>query len=194
MAERRRGNDLERALLEAAWLELTNNGYSGLTMEDVAERAGTSRPVIARRWTGKAELAVAAIRQEMAKYPLDVPDRGDVRTELMEFLDRASLRAVGLAAAFALLTSEFFSDVGSGPKSLHEALTRGELEVEKHILRRAVTRQEVRPSALEAPVSTLLGDLFRHHAIMNFAPPPADLRRAWVDAIFLPLVRTEPIR
>lgn len=192
MAERRRGDDLEGALLDAAWIELTNKGYSGLTMEGVAESAGTSRPVIARRWSGKAELAVAALRRKMAEYPLDVPDRGDLRTELLEFLDRASLRAIGIAAAFSLLSNEYFSDAQSGPKALHEALTRGELEVENEILRRAVARQEVRSSALEPPVSTLLGDLFRHHAIMNFAPPSEDLRRAWVDAIILPLARAEP--
>jgi hypothetical protein len=30
MTERRRGADLEHALLEAAWAELTNIGYAGL--------------------------------------------------------------------------------------------------------------------------------------------------------------------
>jgi AcrR family transcriptional regulator len=189
--ERRRGADLEQALLEAAWIELTTGGYSGLTMEAVAERAGTSRPVLARRWDGKAPLAIAAIRQQMLRYPLDVADRGDVRTELLEFLERASQRAEGIAAALSLFTSEYFSEVGSNPESLHSALICGEREVETQILERAVARGEVAEEKLVPPVSTLLGVLFRHHVIMNFAAPSEVLRTAWVDSIFLPLIRPD---
>ena len=56
MVERHRGAELEHAILEAAWLELEERGYAGLTMEAVAERSGTSRTVLARRWDGKAAL------------------------------------------------------------------------------------------------------------------------------------------
>lgn len=189
--ERRRGADLEKALLEAAWIELTTSGYSGLTMEAVAERAGTSRPVLARRWHGKAPLAIAAIRQHISHYPLDVADRGDVRTELLEFLERASQRAKGIAATLFLFTSEYFSDIGSNPASLHSMLMRGEQEVETQILTRGVARGEVDGDKLVPPVSTLLGVLFRHHVIMNFAAPSEMLRIAWVDSIFLPLIRPD---
>lgn len=189
--ERRRGADLEQALLEAAWTELTTHGYSGLTMEAVAERAGTSRPVLARRWDGKAPLAVAAIRRQMSRFPLEVPDRGDVRAELLEFLDRASQRAEGIAAALTIFTSEYFSDIGANPDGLHSALIRGEQEVEAQILMRAVARGEVAGDKLVPPVSTLLGVLFRHHVIMHFTAPAAPLRTAWVDTIFLPLIRPD---
>ena len=40
MGGRRRGADLEQAILEAAWFELSARGYAGLTMEAVAERVG----------------------------------------------------------------------------------------------------------------------------------------------------------
>ncbi len=188
-AERRRGDELEQALLDAAWAELTTHGYSGLTMEAVAERAGTSRPVIARRWDSKAALAIAAIRKQMRRFPLDVPDRGDVRTELLEFLELAARRASGIAATFTLFTSEYFSEIDSNPEALHSALIKGEEEVTATILRRAVIRGEVDSSKLVSPISTLLGDLFRHYAIMNFSAPPVSLRQAWVDEIFLPLLR-----
>jgi AcrR family transcriptional regulator len=189
MTERRRGADLEHALLEAAWAELTNNGYAGLTMEGVAERAGTSRPVIARRWDGKAPLAIAAIRQQMAKHPLEVLDRGNLRTELLEFLERASERAGAIAAAFTLFTSEYFSEISSNPEGLHKALIQGEVEIFAAILKRALARGEVAPEKLVPPVTTLIADLFRYHVVMNFAAPPDDLKEAWVDMLFLPLVR-----
>ena len=191
MAERRRGADLEHALLEAAWVELTNNGYAGLTMECVAERAGTSRPVIARRWAGKAPLAIAAIRQQMARHPLEVPDCGDLRTEVMEFLKRASERASAIAAAFSLFTSEYFSEISSNPEGLRKSLIQGEEEIFSMILERGVARGEVDPEKLVPPVTTMIADLFRYHVIMNFAAPPDDLKEAWVDTIFLPLVRAK---
>jgi AcrR family transcriptional regulator len=191
MKERRRGVDLEKALLDAAWAELTAYGYGGLTMDGVAARAGTSRPVLARRWSGKTELAIAAIRQQMAKSPLVVPDRGDVRTELLEFLKRASDRAVGIAAAFTIFTSDYFQETSSRPQDLRTLLTEGETQALSPILDRAVSRGEIDRKKLIPPVATLLRDLFRYHVIMHFSPPPPALRTTWVDSIFLPLVRTD---
>jgi AcrR family transcriptional regulator len=191
MGERRRGADLEHAILEAAWFELAERGYSGLTMEAVAEKAGTSRPVLARRWDGRAPLAVAAIRQQMAKHPLEVPDRGNLRTELLEFLDRVSDRASEIAVAFTLFSSEYFTESRSVPKDLRAALIQGKVQPLSVILERAVERGEVDPKRLIPPVASLLSDLFRHHVIMNFSVPPPALRKAWVDTVFLPLVRAK---
>jgi AcrR family transcriptional regulator len=189
MAERRRGADLEQAILDAAWSEMAERGYAGMTMEAVAERAGTSRPVLARRWVGKAPLAIAAIRQQMAKHPLKVKDRGNLRAELLEYLDRASDRASGIGAAFSLFSSEYFAESASAPKDLRAALIEGEVRTLSAILDRAADRGEIDPKKLIPPVASLLSDLFRYHAIMNFAAPPPALRKTWVDAIFLPLVR-----
>ncbi|SOC18354.1 TetR family transcriptional regulator [Alloalcanivorax xenomutans] len=191
MKGRRRGADLEAALLEAAWTELTERGYSGLTMEGVANRAGTSRPVLARRWNHKAELAIAAIRQQMAKHPMAVADRGDLRTELLEYLELASTRAKGIAAVFTLFSSEYFQDTSSTPQDLRTALLAGGKETLRALLDRAVERGEILEQNLAPPVDTLLGVLFRHHVLMTFSPPPEALRTAWVDRIFLPLVKPQ---
>lgn len=189
MKGRRRGADLDEALLDAAWSELTERGYAGMTMEAVAARAGTSRPVLARRWDGRAPLAIAAIRQQMAKAPLHVEDRGEVRAELLDYLEHASRRALAIAAAFSLFTSEYFHDTASTPTDLRTALTSGGPDTLGGILDRAVSRGDIDAEKLTPPVRTLLTDLFRYHAIMTFSPPPPDLRMAWVDSIFLPLVR-----
>jgi len=60
---RRRGAALEAALLDAAWDELQVTGYQAMTMEAVADRAGTSRAVLYRRWPKRAELVVATLRR-----------------------------------------------------------------------------------------------------------------------------------
>ena len=53
-AQRRRGPELEAALLDAVWWELAETGYARLTMEGVAARANTGKQVLYR----PTELAV----------------------------------------------------------------------------------------------------------------------------------------
>jgi len=76
---RRRGAALETALLDAAWDELQVTGYAGLTMEAVADRAGTSRAVLYRRWRNRPELVIAAMRRHRPMLSGEVPDTGSLR-------------------------------------------------------------------------------------------------------------------
>jgi AcrR family transcriptional regulator len=62
VTRRRYGAALERALLGAAWEELRESGYAGFTIDAVARRAGTSRPVLYRRWPNRAQLVLAGER------------------------------------------------------------------------------------------------------------------------------------
>ena len=188
MPERRHGADLEGAILDAAWEELSERGYAALTMDAVAKRAGTSRPVLARRWDGRAALVIAALRRRMADYPMDVPDRGNVRAELAEMLDLAAKRATALAEAFALFSTEYSRDKGGTPNDLRALLLAGEADSLAPILERGVARGEIDPRKLTLPIVSLLPDLFRHHALTTWSAPDADLRAAWIDTIFLPLV------
>ena len=72
---RRRGAELEQAILDAAWAELCEVGYTALTIEAVAKRAGTSKPVIYRRWPSRAHLVIAAWARQQ---PIETttPDTG----------------------------------------------------------------------------------------------------------------------
>ncbi|WP_371871433.1 TetR/AcrR family transcriptional regulator [Phytohabitans rumicis] len=99
---RRRGQELEDALLDAAWDELAAVGYARFTMEGVAARAGTSRPVIYRRWPNRAELAIAAIRHYGARQPVATPDTGSVREDMIVLLRDASASRIVLAALFSV--------------------------------------------------------------------------------------------
>lgn len=87
---RRRGDVLESALLEAAWEELAEHGYDALTIDAVATRAGTSRPVVYRRWAGKRELVLAAIAHLGAQEHRPPADTGSLRGDLIALLDKAS--------------------------------------------------------------------------------------------------------
>src|ERR1700684_675894 len=80
---RRRGAALEAALLDAAGAELQDTGYQAMTMEAVADRAGTSRAVLYRRWPKRAELAVAALRRHQPLLSGPIPDTGSLRGDVV---------------------------------------------------------------------------------------------------------------
>jgi len=88
-ATRRRGAVLEQAILDAAAEELKESGYSGLTMDRVARRAGTNKNAIYRRWPSRAALAVAAYGR-MTVTEARVPDTGELRGDALELLRAAN--------------------------------------------------------------------------------------------------------
>jgi hypothetical protein len=85
-SRRRRGAELETAVLDAAWDELKTNGYADLTFDAVAARAGTSRTVLYRRWATREALARDAIARQHAQRRLELPDEGDFRADLIALL------------------------------------------------------------------------------------------------------------
>jgi AcrR family transcriptional regulator len=52
---------LEQAILQAAWAEILRVGFAATTMDGIAARAGTSKPVLYRRWPSRTDLLVAAV-------------------------------------------------------------------------------------------------------------------------------------
>src|SRR5579862_7784729 len=83
---RRRGEQLESALLDAAWAELVSAGFAGLTMESVAARAKTGVAVLYRRWSNKDDLVIAALEHYGRTHRIEIPDTGSLRGDLLAFL------------------------------------------------------------------------------------------------------------
>src|SRR6478736_6034784 len=99
---RRRGAALEEALLDATWQELVERGYGALTFDSVAQRAATSRPVIARRWATKPELVRAAVGHQVMREVITVPDTGNLRDDTVALLREANEKRIAVSA---LITS-----------------------------------------------------------------------------------------
>lgn len=186
---RRRGARLEQAIIEVAWDRLVEHGYTSLTMEMVASAAHTSRSVLARRWNSKAALVLAAIEYQLSRHPPQVRDQGDVRAELLEYLQRLGQFAPIFATINALLSNDMFRKAFATPEEVRRALSAGRTDNLSVILDRAVARNEIDPDKLIPPVKTVVRDLLRHHVMMHRVAPSEQLCAAWVDSIFLPLVR-----
>lgn len=194
--QRRRGAALGAALLDAAWDELQDLGYPDFTMEGVARRAGTSRPVLSRRWPGRAELAVAAIGHYLGRNPVAVPDLGNVRDELALLLRKWSERATPAPARFMLdLRNDLAparGDMGGVRRDL--AAQIGVTEVMDTILQRGVARGELDAAKLLPRVVAVPIDLARNEIFLTLAGLSDHVIFDILDQVFLPLVQRKPAR
>jgi AcrR family transcriptional regulator len=183
---RRRGSALEDALLDAAWDELREAGYARLTMEGVAQRAGTSRPVLARRWPTRLELVVAALRHR-PMFSGDIPDTGNLRGDVLAVLHLVAARFADLGpeTIYGAL-GDYFADPGLVPDLQAVVLQTGN-EFMTAILKRAADRGEARDD-IPPRVATLPIDLLRHELFRSLSPADEQAITEIVDQVFLPLV------
>ncbi|EWM12619.1 TetR/AcrR family transcriptional regulator [Kutzneria sp. 744] len=186
---RRRGEELEDALLTAAWAELLDVGYPRMTMENVAARAGTSKPVIYRRWPTKAKLVIAALAHNLPLEDADI-DTGTLRGDLIELVGRG-IKRFGRVPGDTMpgLITETFRE----PEVFEEL--RGRLrtgEIIEHIrplLTRAVARGELRTDQCSDRVLRVPFDLLRSETLLYGVMIDDAAITAIIDDITLPLYR-----
>jgi AcrR family transcriptional regulator len=188
VVRRRRGAVLEDALLDSAWEELFESGYAALTIDAVAQRAGTSRTVIYRRWATKAELVRAAVRRAQERTPIEAPDTGSLRGDLLALARQANKRSAPFSATLTYHLGPYFQETGTTPAELREVLVGDRMTLLDVVLERAAERGEVDPARLSPRVRSVPFDLFRHEALMTLAPVPDAVIEEIVDEVFLPLV------
>ncbi len=187
---RRRGPELESALLEAAWDELVEVGYASLTMESAAVRAKTGVAVLYRRWANKDQLVLAAIEHYGQAHPIEIPDAGSLRGDLLALLTamsraRATFMAVAVAAGFSgLLTAAGLTPAQARVRLLGDRRVRGD----QIIYQRAHGRGEIDLEHIPPAVLAMPFDLVRHDLLMNLEPVKPERITSIVDEIFLPLV------
>jgi AcrR family transcriptional regulator len=185
---RRRGEELEHALLTAAWAELLDVGYPKLTMENVAARAGTSKPVIYRRWPTKAKLVIAALAHNAPLQESEI-DTGSLRGDLLELVGRGieQFRRAPGDTLPGLIADTF------GEPDVFEKLRRRDqdetVELIRPFLTRAVERGELRTDQCSDRVLRLPFDLLRSQTLFYGAMADDDAIIEIVDDIALPLLR-----
>jgi AcrR family transcriptional regulator len=176
-------------VLQAAADELLATGYTGLTMDRVAQRAGTNKNVLYRRWPSRAALAVAAYRH-MARANLALPDTGTLRDDTLELLRGAN--RVWSSPAGSVRRS-LLAGVAHDPQLLaliQERAQEADSSLWLRLLGRAVARGEARPEALHPRVATVAVVLLRNEYVARGTETvPDDVLVEIVDDVYLPLVR-----
>lgn len=83
-------DDLDGRITEAAWKLLADKPLASLTIREIAEAAGTSRPAIYRRWNSVEEVAIDAFLEQVEGAVLAVPELSppDALREYIQSLGR----------------------------------------------------------------------------------------------------------
>ncbi|WP_197026044.1 TetR/AcrR family transcriptional regulator [Nocardioides sp. URHA0020] len=84
---RRRGPVLEQAILDAAWSEVAERGWSDFTIAGIAERSGTAKAVIYRRWRNRVDVAEEMLRRARSAAAPEFVSSGALRADLVDFLE-----------------------------------------------------------------------------------------------------------
>jgi AcrR family transcriptional regulator len=100
-----RGDVREDAILLAVLELLAEVGYDRMTMDAVAARARASKATIYRRWPGKAELVVTAVKRHAGGLSETPPETGSLRGDLLAVVSgmRAALEGQDAALILGLL-------------------------------------------------------------------------------------------
>jgi AcrR family transcriptional regulator len=160
---------------------LAGEGYARMSVEAIAQEAGTTKPTVYRRWPTKASLAVAALAYLQTSA---LPHRcGCTQTDLcsaLEDFQKKLLRPNGMAMIGTLLAEERHT-----PELL--ALFRRRIvgprrKMLRDIFVDARRRGELRPGAdVEAAVNLLIGSYYARY--LTGEPIPANWPRRIVATV-----------
>src|SRR6202789_2205172 len=170
--QRRRGEELEAALLEAAWAELVEVGFARLTMESVAARAKTGVAVLYRRWPRKDDLVLDAIQHYGATHPVTIPDTGSLRGDMIAMLSDFSNFRVSFAPVVSAAFSGLLASSGLTPAQVREKLIADRPLWSLEIYRRAHERGEINLDRIAPIVLSMPFDLMRHDMLMTYHAIP----------------------
>lgn len=184
---RRRGKVLEAAIFKIVLRELAKTGYVDFSIERVAAKARTSKPVIYRRWPTRARLIYAALRATRPLYSSEAPDTGTVRGDLTVILRGVSeiVEEISPEAIFGL-TAELLHE---GEPSISAEVNERTAKVMADILGRGVARREIAARKLTPRIAALPIDLVRYQLMVQQRPLSARDIEEIIDRIFLPLVQ-----
>jgi AcrR family transcriptional regulator len=190
---RRRGAELEDAILDAGWEVLTEHGYAAFTYEAIASRAGTSRPVLYRRWPQRDDLLLAVLTKHWASQPIQVPDTGSLRDDALGYLRNVVTDRSRLITLVSVQLVDYFRATGSSVSELRDRLRPpGRATGLETIVARAVERGDLPDVPRSARVVNLPFDLLRHDMLMTLRAMPDEEIVEIIDDVWLPLLGIRP--
>ncbi len=188
MSERRRGAVLEQALLDASWQELAEGGYARFTMDGVAARAGTSRPVLYRRWSDRLELLRATIVHVLERNRVQAPaDTGSLRGDLLALMREISRTRAEYVTVMSVHLAGYFEETGTRPADLRDVVGYGGPHALDVVYERAAARGEIDLPRLSTRVRGLPFALLQLELLTTLKRVPDAALEEIVDTIVLPL-------
>ena len=180
-AGRPRDRQIDLAVLKATLAVLDKSGYGGLTLEEVARQAGTTKPAIYRRWPTRQQLVLSALGQRLGEAK--APDTGCTLCDLDECLKV-------FVAAFRRMPpgviGPLFADC-AGDRDLQTAFMTTLFDppraAVRETLERAHARGDLRDDVDVELILDLIGSLVHYRALFGHAPTSNDEIERVVEAL-----------
>ena len=180
---RPRSEQADRAIMAATLELLAQRGLAGMSMEEVASRAGVGKATIYRRWSSKGALALDAFLAEFRQQQ-PLPDTGSLRGDLLLSL-RAWVRAVTrtpVGRILADLIGEAQHDQNLAA-SYRERVLEPLRQQHRITLDRAIARGEI-PAGTDREVALdLMFGAAQHRLLLGHLPLTERFVRQVVDVI-----------
>jgi len=170
---RPRNPDVDQAIIRVTVELLAERGYSGLTVDEIAQRAHVGKATIYRRWPSKLPLVIEAVRA-VGEEQVATPDSGTVQSDVLEVLE-SFIAALHTPLGRALV--RLLADAAPDPSLRHivyeELILRRQTAL-RVILERGIAKHELREDAdldlaLELGTAALL-----HRLVVSDRPLDVD--------------------
>jgi AcrR family transcriptional regulator len=176
---RPRSTQADRAIFEATRRLLGAAGYHGLTIEGVAAEAGVAKTTIYRRYANKALLVLDSMSQAARDAPVELPDTGTFRDDLVAIAHL--VREEIVPSSPSSVGSALLGEAGQDPEVADRLRDFADFRFEqgKPVYDRAKERGELRADVDWRFVAELLVGWIFHASIVSRRPPDdAALERA----------------
>jgi AcrR family transcriptional regulator len=180
---RPRSQEADRAILAAATELLAERGLAGMSIEEVAARAGVGKSTIYRRWPTRGALALDAFLAEFSSQ-LPMHDtgslRGDLRAALGAWVRAVTKTPAGRMLAGLLAEAQRDPQLGNAWRERVIEPLRAQHRV---IVKRAIERGEIPPRTDPDIVLDLLFGPAYHRLLSRHRPLSDNFVRGVVDMI-----------
>jgi AcrR family transcriptional regulator len=178
---RPRRADADAAILSAALELVAEAGIGGLSMDQLAHRAGVGKATIYRRWASKEALILDALR--VATSPIPVPDEGDLCADLIAYTDAIVERLGASSGSDVLPHLIAASCYDEQLRASLDDYTRSRQATLRRILKRGIERGELQPDAdVNLLVDVTLGPFF-YRRLLSGATVDRRFSSRLVDAV-----------
>jgi AcrR family transcriptional regulator len=180
---RPRSAQAHKAILNSTLELLAEEGFQGLSIEEVAARAGVGKTTIYRRWSSKEELVIDAINA--VQVNLSMVDTGNFRDDLLT-LFKTAYQSMMARPLLEQLVVKIIGEYQTNPEIFQVFITQllvPRFQQFRHMVEQAQARNEIRRDIDWTLVIELVaGSLYFHWIITRFLVPSSSFTPdEWVE-------------
>lgn len=184
---RRRGEQLDAAIRSAVVALLSEGGPAAVTMESVAARARTSKPVLYRRWSDARNLLRDTLLRT-AKSAIPHQDSGSYRADMLAVLRGWAELFTGPAGPTMRAVVAAMADDDDLGRMFRDEIMAWRKEEMAALLARGIARGDVRADVPVHLARELGQSVLWHRLLVTGDPITDELVVELVDEVLVPFV------